>query len=569
MVVTANLAVGVEQLQLACKFWFALGWKWLMAGAGYNSPVAVTINGTDYTTDIQSLAASAYVGRIAGAVGLRLLLGGVAGLGLGLVGLAFVEPRWRRKQEAILADRVVSGTRQVDEKELARLTAGECGSHPLRIGSVPISEKVFTRHCAVIGSTGSGKSTCIRQILDFIERRGDAALIYDASSEYVAHYFNPSRGDFILNPFDSRSAFHSFFDEIDHPADAESIAVRLISESGERDHDVWIETARILVANILRALWLENRRSLSDLLHVLSAMSRGDMEQWLGNTSSARIFSQDAERATASVLFMLSRACALLSFCRADLRPGETEFSFSRYFGSLDTIEGAHPWVFVPRKEDYFDAIKPLMAMWLDCASSAALGLTPSTKRRIWFLLDELPDLPKIDNLIRLLAEGRKFGAVVILTFQAIGQMRARYGHDIAEAILGCCNTKLFLQLGDKESREWASETIGVSEIEVATESSSLDPKTGEVRKALGRTRQQRQAVLESELRLAKYQGYLLLPDGFPVAKIALTDAHIRARGPARQPAYVPADVSETLWGIQQAPNAPETDTLFATPGPV
>jgi type IV secretory pathway TraG/TraD family ATPase VirD4 len=266
---------------------------------------------------------------------------------------------------------------------------------------------------------------------------------------------------------------------------------------------------------------------------------------------------------------MLSKACNLLAFLRAAPREGEKGFSFSEFFPALDTIEGRKPWIFVPRHERYFAATRPLMSLWLECAASATLGLTPSSKRRIWFVLDELPDLPKVDNLVRLLAEGRKFGAAVILTFQAIGQMRARYGHDIAEAILGCCNTKLFLQLGDKESREWASETIGVSEIEVATESSSLDPKTGEVRRTVGRTRQQRQAVLESELRLAKYQGYLLLPDGFPVAKIVLTDTHIRARGPARQPAYIPADVSETLWGMQQAPNAPETDSLFATPGPV
>lgn len=62
-------------------------------------------------------------------------------------------------------------------------------------------------------------------------------------------------------------------------------------------------------------------------------------------------------------------------------------------------------------EEDYFEASKPLMACWLECAASAVLGLAPSPDRRIWFVLDELADLPRVENLARLLPEGRKFGA--------------------------------------------------------------------------------------------------------------------------------------------------------------
>src|SRR3546814_18817603 len=92
------------------------------------------------------------------------------------------------------------------------------------------------------------------------------------------------------------------------------------------------------------------------------------------------------------------------------------------------------------------------------------LGLSPSAERRVWFVLDELADLPRVDNLARLLPEGRKFGAAVVLTFQALGQMRHRYGSQIAESMLGCCNTKLFLQTIDSDTRQWASDAIGRSE---------------------------------------------------------------------------------------------------------
>lgn len=79
--------------------------------------------------------------------------------------------------------------------------------------------------------------------------------------------------------------------------------------------------------------------------------------------------------------------------------------------------------------------------------------------------------------------------------------------------------------------------------------------------------RQFRAAVLESELRLPPHQGYLLLPDGLPVARIALTADHIARRGSPREPAYVPGDPASTLWSkVGEIAAAAATD---ARPGPV
>jgi type IV secretory pathway TraG/TraD family ATPase VirD4 len=204
--------------------------------------------------------------------------------------------------------------------------------------------------------------------------------------------------------------------------------------------------------------------------------------------------------------------------------------------------------VFVPRQEAYFEAIKPLMALWLECAASATLNLAPSASRRVWFILDELADLPRVENLPRLLPEGRKFGASVVITFQAIGQMHHRYGQNQAEAMLAMCNTKLFMQMPDHQTRQWASDQIGAQEVEIQTVSDSFDRKTGAPARTLSTTRQTRPAILESDLRLPPHVGYLLLPDGYPVAGIKLGDAHIHARGPARQSRHLPISVEETLW---------------------
>ncbi|MET3472911.1 hypothetical protein ABIC78_003458 [Novosphingobium sp. 1529] len=461
-----------------------------------------------------------------------------------------------RRYGRLLADRWMAGTAITTETRLARRTAKEAVRLPLSIGTVPIPTELETRHMAMIGTTGSGKTTALRQLLDAIEARGEAALVYDTSGEFIAHYYCPERGDIVLNPFDARCAFWSPFAEIAHPADADRIARQLITETGTHDSDVWLETSRILVANMLRALWREKKWTLADLLDALQNRSKADLKAWLAATSSARTFADDADRATGSVLFMLAKAADLIQFLRVE-DSGGVPFAFRDFIHGLDKREGARPWIFVPRKEDYFEASKPLLACWLECAASAVLGLAPSPERRIWFVLDELADLPRVDNLARLLPEGRKFGAAVILTFQALGQMQHRYGAQLAESILGCCNTKLFLQTIDGETQQWASRTIGECEVEIRTMTDAMAKREAGSRTTLGSVRKVNPRVLPSELRLPKSEGYLLFPNGLPLARIKLTADHISQRGPARVPGFLPGDPSHTLWEKATAATPP------------
>ena len=521
---------------------------WFASGTFADAEVSVRIDGQTYPgRSARAVIAHPYYRQSVEIAYGDAKRGGWLGFAAWLLCVLLFRGAVRRRRERALRDRVITGTLVTTEKRLAKLTSKESDSRALAIGTVPIPSRLETRHMAMIGTTGSGKTTALRQLLDGIEARGEAALVYDTSGEFIAHYYRPERGDVILNPFDARCAYWTPFAEIAHPADAARLAQQFITETGRDDNDVWLETARILVANMIAKLWQEGNGTLPALLAAFQVRTKDDLKSWLENTSSARTFAEDADRATGSVLFMLAKAANLIQFLRVDGSGGKP-FAFRDFIHGLDKRTGARPWIFVPRKEDYFEASKPLLACWLECAASAVLGLAPSPDRRIWFVLDELADLPRVDNLARLLPEGRKFGAAVVLTFQALGQMRHRYGPPIAESMLGCCNTKLFLQTIDSETRQWASQTIGDCEVEIQTMTDALTDGDDEARTTLGRMRKMRPAVLESELRLPKHQGHLLFPDGLPVARIRLTADHIVRRGKPRQPGFIAGDPSTTLW---------------------
>ena len=552
-IVTPYAMLDTEVFRAAVIYQYARAKTWFSEGTIANPIVVIRVDGGEYEVPADAVIAYPYYRDSNRTIISKSGIGAWLGFAGWFAGLILFRGVAARRREAALRDRVIAGTLVTSEASLAKLTDMESDTRALSIGSVPLPNRLETRHVAMIGTTGSGKTTALRQMLDGIEARGEAALVYDTSGEFVAHYYNPERGDIILNPFDARCAFWSPFDEIAHPADADRIAHQLITETGQNDRDVWLETSRILVANMLRALWHEGKCSLQDLLSALQTRTKDDLKTWLAGSSSARTFAEDADRATGSVLFMLAKAANLIQFLRNE--GSDDPFAFREFISSLDKRSGPKPWIFVPRKEDYFEASKPLLACWLECAASAMLGLTPSPDRRIWFILDELADLPRVENMARLLPEGRKFGAAVVLTFQALGQMRHRYGPQIAESMLGCCNTKLFLQTIDSETRLWASQTIGDCEVEIHTMTDALADGDDKPRTTLGKIRGTRPAILESELRLPKYEAFLLLPDGLPVARITMTADHLELRGIARHPAFIAGDMKTTLW--QQNADAP------------
>ena len=55
----------------------------------------------------------------------------------------------------------------------------------------------------LIGTTGSGKSTAIRELLYQAIKRGDRAIFADPDGGYLTKLYDPHFGDVILNPFDA------------------------------------------------------------------------------------------------------------------------------------------------------------------------------------------------------------------------------------------------------------------------------------------------------------------------------------------------------------------------------
>ncbi|MBW8870036.1 MAG: type IV secretion system DNA-binding domain-containing protein, partial [Acidobacteriales bacterium] len=93
-----------------------------------------------------------------------------------------------------------------------------------------IPRRLEASHILLMGDTGSGKSSAIRQLLRQVEDRGESAIVYDPAMDFLGEFYRPERGDLILNPLDRRCPYWALSDEIDRPETATTIAAAMLPD---------------------------------------------------------------------------------------------------------------------------------------------------------------------------------------------------------------------------------------------------------------------------------------------------------------------------------------------------
>ncbi len=333
----------------------------------------------------------------------------------------------------------------------ARLTGG------VALAGVPLSREDETMHVAVIGATGSGKSTALRALMADAVRRGDRQVVADPEGASMSAFFRA--GDIILNPFDGRCARWDLLSEIERSSDYAFLAQSLLPHLGVGDHDQWITYAQQLLAALLENWVAYQSGSTSDFITMLSAGSVEELKAHCAGTPAGRYFEKGGERMLASILGTLAPAIGSLRHM-ASLE-GEP-FSIRQWVRE----ESGSLWM--PYAANQVAALRGLVSCWMNIAILETLSLAPSRDRRIWFQVDELDALGRIEGLKDAQARLRKFGGCVAIGFQSFAQVKVVYGEG-AHTIIENCGNLLLLRAGVSDgggTAQLASDLIGDREVE-------------------------------------------------------------------------------------------------------
>ena len=325
------------------------------------------------------------------------------------------------------------------------------------LAGVPLDPMDETMHIAAIGATGSGKSTALRALMADALTRGDRQVVADPESAALKTYF--ADGDVILNPFDPRCARWDLLAEIERPSDFAFLSSSLLPHLGQGDHDQWISYAQQLLAGALENFWTLKLGTSDDFIEMLASAKLGELRQLCIGTPAARYFEEGGERMLASILGTMAPAIGNLRHIAG--REG-TPFSLRQW------VRNGSGSLWMPYAANETAALRGLISCWMNIAIFETLSLPPSSDRRVWFQIDEMDALGRIEGLTNALARLRKFGGCVALGFQSYAQLKQIYGEG-AETIIENCGNLLLLRSGlsdDGGTAKLASQLIGSREVE-------------------------------------------------------------------------------------------------------
>jgi type IV secretory pathway TraG/TraD family ATPase VirD4 len=423
---------------------------------------------------------------------------------------------------------IVSTARPISARRGTRLT----------LAGIPIAPEDETKHFKLIGTTGTGKSTAIHELLSAALARGDRAIIADPDGGYLARFYDAARGDVILNPFDGDARKWDLFGEVTNDYDVEQLARSLIPDSGDSDR-IWGEYARTFFSAVTQQAIVAGARTDGELYRLITGASAEELRVLLAGTAAGPFLEPGNEKMFGSVRSIASSAIRPLKYT---MRQQAAPFSVRQWVreGAATSGGGQGGALFLPYKAGEIAALRSVISAWMRIGIFEAMD-RGNGDQRLWFVVDELDALGEIDGLKDALARLRKFGGRCILGFQSIAQVSGTYGKGIAETIVENCGNTVILRCSASEhggTSEFASKLIGQREVVHTTLSKTHRPSEMWASTTSSEQLRIEPAVMASEIeRLPDLTGFLKLasiPDWQAVRLTPMSDAApVRPRRPS------------------------------------
>lgn len=318
----------------------------------------------------------------------------------------------------------------------------------------PLSPQRQNLSFAYIGRQGSGKSTALRFLVrQLLERHDTKLIVLDQQGDVASSW--PNDDVIFFAPHDCRSHAWDIGADIATTMQAHEFAVSLVEKNG--GDTVWPDGARLVLQAIIVALQLRHGRDWG-FLELVNALQLPPLEmralvERLGDSVLNYLsIDSDGEYTRTAIGFVTNLQAAALPL----LRP------LALSWGALPKAKRVSltQWLFedtppqktlILQNSTDFPAIS---AAWMRqviqklVRISGSPGYGQNNDKRLWFLLDEFPQLGTLPDLLTVPETLRKNNVTLLVTMQSISQVYSTYGNDAADGLLSLLQTKVILRPG-------------------------------------------------------------------------------------------------------------------------
>jgi len=416
---------------------------------------------------------------------------------------------WIHKGRKRRENKLLSGTVVTEPKNLKILLKKAHPLSPIEIAGVPLLKGSETQHLMFAGTTGTGKSNAINELLLQIRALKHKAIIVDTTSLMVSKFFREER-DYLLNPLDTRAQAWHLWIECQHNADIEALAETMIPQTST--DPFWNHAARIVFVAAIKKLAAAKNFSTDNLLDLSLRQPLNQLHKALEGTEAASMVDPGSDKMALSIRATLSTHIQALE----SIRDTQNPFSIRRWMYSADDS-----WLFLNCLPRQRASMRPLLSGWLSIAMRALMDKSPSQDRKVWFIIDELPSLNVLNDLPRALSELRKYGGCCVLGIQDLSQLDELYGQHVTRSIAGLTGTKVIFRAADEYNAVRFSNFLGTQEVIESNESITFGAHQVRDGVSLSEHRHTKPVVSAHEIMsLNDLEAYLSLPGNVPLANI-------------------------------------------------
>lgn len=374
------------------------------------------------------------------------------------------------KDDEALAEGSAAGVRETKKEKKSLLV------HP----AIKIARKRLSKHILVYGASGAGKTVfllfILKQLWDICKDpnvpvdRKPRMIIYDVKGDFtqlVPSFLKP----LLIAPWDRRGVSWHVAADFRNKPEAQQLAAMIIEESKD---PMWSNGARIILTAIFTSLinTKPERWTFQDVADLIN--SDDETLQSLVNEyapEGARIVADMESKTTMGMMITLASFCgAIFDLAIAYREP--KGFSIRKFIqaesvknrvaiiqGALkyDQLAGATSRSIINRAVDEI------------CDSS----LPDGRPQEVYFILDEVPQMGKVERIHDLASKGRSKGGRLILGLQDFDQLREIYGDKKVNALVGLCSTHWIGRMAPGATSDTISTIVGVKEVEKTNVSAS------------------------------------------------------------------------------------------------
>ena len=307
---------------------------------------------------------------------------------------------------------------------------------------------------AYIGGQGSGKTTALKFLLrQLIGRKKTKIIMLDQKGDLTADW--PASDVILFAPHDQRSHAWDIGADVTSEIAAQEFAATLVSTEGPET--VWPQGARQIIEAVVIALQRRHGTGwgFAELLGALQSSPEGlraivepvrpDVLTFLG-------IDDTGEFTRTSIGYITNLQTAALPLLRP-LALAWGRVPKAERVSLRSWLHGKGPAAQTLLLQNNTD-FPEISAEWMRQVIQRLVRISGSSsfpddrERRIWFILDEFPQLGHMPDLLRVPETHRSKGATLVLTAQSISQIYSTYGREDGDTLVNLMQTKIILKPG-------------------------------------------------------------------------------------------------------------------------